>query len=189
MDTKRSGNWIQTYSGIKFFPFDPRSEEITIVDIAHALSMQCRFTGHVKEFYSVAQHSVMVSYYCKKENALWGLLHDASEAYLSDVSRPVKYDWAMDGYRNVEKTLMLKICEKFGLPPDMPEDVRIADNDMCASEGKQLMLRPPVDNWIYNVGNPIEEKLFPESPYESYLSFTSRFNYLTYTHGALNARD
>src|SRR5579885_2784587 len=86
----RHGDWIQTYCGVAFYPLDPRPEEILIEDIAHALSMLCRFTGHVKRFYSVAQHCVYVSHRCDPKDALWGLLHDAAEAYLNDISRPVK---------------------------------------------------------------------------------------------------
>jgi hypothetical protein len=86
----RVGDWIQTYSGRQFWPLDPRVEDVHLEDIAHALSNVCRYTGHVREFYSVAEHSVHVSWSCEPEDALWGLLHDASEAYLADMARPVK---------------------------------------------------------------------------------------------------
>src|SRR5271165_7548492 len=86
----RKGDWIQTYTGRVMYPLDPRPEEINIIDIAHALSNLCRFTGHVRTFYSVAEHSVRVSQHCDPKDALWGLLHDASEAYLADMSRPMK---------------------------------------------------------------------------------------------------
>src|ERR1017187_10636100 len=76
---------ITTFSGIHFWPLLPNPADIRIEDIAHALSNQCRFAGHAREFYSVAEHSVRVSQLCPPEDALWGLLHDASEAYLTDV--------------------------------------------------------------------------------------------------------
>ena len=88
-----------TYTGKEFYPLDPNPADIDIKDIAHALSNCCRFAGHIKSFYSVAQHSVIVSELCEPENALAGLLHDASEAYLSDIARPVKYTEQMEGYR------------------------------------------------------------------------------------------
>ncbi len=87
---KRKGDWMQTCSGLKIWPMDPRPEEICLNDIAHALSMICRFSGHTKKFYSVAEHSVFVSHHVKSENAIYGLLHDSSEAYISDIIRPVK---------------------------------------------------------------------------------------------------
>ena len=80
--------WIQTYTGKKFFPMNPKTEDLDIIDIAHALSMKCRFVGHTKQFYSVAQHSVIVSWNCS--NPHLGLLHDAAEAYLPDVPAPIK---------------------------------------------------------------------------------------------------
>src|ERR1019366_9954250 len=80
---------IRTYSGVRFKPLDP-DPAVGISDIAHALANQCRFGGHSSAFYSVAQHSVRVSEICAAEDALWGLLHDASEAYLVDVPAPLK---------------------------------------------------------------------------------------------------
>ena len=81
MTDERIGSWLQTYTGKKFYPFDPREEEVDILDIAHALSQLCRFGGHTKEFYSVAEHCVLVSMCCPSEVKLLGLLHDAAEAY------------------------------------------------------------------------------------------------------------
>ena len=86
----RTGNWMQTFSGMKYYPHDPRPEDFKIEDIAHALSMLCRYNGQCQEFMSVGQHSVLMSYYVSKENALWALLHDASDAYMGDMIRPIK---------------------------------------------------------------------------------------------------
>ena len=85
--------WIQTYTGRKFHPLRPRVAEVDVRDIAHALSLKCRFGGHCRVFYSVAEHSVRVSRVLEakgRELAVWGLMHDAGEAYLPDVGRPVK---------------------------------------------------------------------------------------------------
>ena len=96
--------WIQTYTGGKFHLLAPRQEEINIVDIAHALSMMCRFTGHVRRFYSVSEHSWHASYLVPKQDALWALLHDASEAYMADMNRPLKHFTAIGpAYLKVEK--------------------------------------------------------------------------------------
>jgi uncharacterized protein len=142
----KTGTYMITYTGKEFYPLHPDPEDINIKDIGHALSNVCRFTGHVSQFYSVAQHCVLVSQICEPENALCGLLHDASEAYLSDIARPVKYTKQMEGYREIEAVLEKAICEKFGTPYPMTKDVKYAD-DMCLlAEGFQLF--KPIPNWV-----------------------------------------
>src|SRR5271170_7300011 len=89
VDPKRA--WIQTYTGGVFHILDPQQNEIYIKDIAHALAMQCRFTGHVRKFYSIAEHCVLGSHIVPKKLALQFLLHDASEAYIADINRPLKH--------------------------------------------------------------------------------------------------
>src|SRR5687767_13374438 len=86
----RKGDWICTYQGIQFWPLDPKPEDVSIIDIAHALSNVCRFGGHSRWFYSVSQHSYYVSLYTRPENALYALLHDAPESYIGDCVRPLK---------------------------------------------------------------------------------------------------
>ena len=107
---------IKTYTGVMFDPLNPDTELIDIVDIAHALSMLCRANGHFKSFYSVGQHSIN----CMKEAKARGysekvqlacLLHDASEAYLSDVTRPVKKE--LPKYLEIEKPLQDAIWAKY----------------------------------------------------------------------------
>ncbi len=90
----RKGDYIATYTGKQFYPLDPRPEDVCLEDIAHSLSNLCRFTGHTDtdRFYSVAQHSVICSTIVAPEAALLALLHDAAEAYLGDISRPLKRD-------------------------------------------------------------------------------------------------
>jgi hypothetical protein len=144
----KKGSWITTYKGHKFYPLDPDPDDIDIMDIAHALSNSCRWTGHVSQFYSVAQHCVLVSQNCKPENALGGLLHDATEAYLSDISRPVKYSEKMDGYRDIEANLEKVISEKYNLPYPMTIDVKKADDDLLLSEAFTFFR--PVPEWASN---------------------------------------
>lgn len=141
----RKGDWMQTATGGVFWPIDPRPEEVDIQDIAHALSNQCRYAGHTLDFYSVAQHSVLVSENVDPKFALWGLLHDASEAYLSDVIRPVKP--SLTNYRALEDRLMRVICERFALPGEgvMPAEVQRVDNAILADEMASLMAFPPKD--------------------------------------------
>lgn len=131
---------IVTKSGRAVNPLDPDPDTILIEDIAHALSNSCRFTGHVSSFYSVAQHSVLVARSLPKEHALWGLLHDASEAYLSDLARPIKqFEGLGATYRRVEKRLMQVIAKKFGLPWPEPKVVKEMDNAVLAAEIHFLM--------------------------------------------------
>ena len=139
---KREGDWIQTYSGIQFWPLDPRPEEVWLKDIAHALSNQCRFAGHCLSFYSVAQHAILVSRSVPKEYAIWGLLHDAAEAYLVDLPRPIKNHSTLGNhYRRAEEYLMRTICTRFGLPVEEPWSVRIADNRVLMTEKRDLLSR------------------------------------------------
>jgi uncharacterized protein len=108
-------SWIQMYSGGKFFPLDPKPEDVKIDDIAHALSNVCRFAGQVKRHHSVAIHSVNVS--CLLENihgkeatdlCLLGLLHDAPEAYFGDIPQPVKK--AIPDFEAIEDRLMSAVA-------------------------------------------------------------------------------
>lgn len=176
--------YIRTFTGKKCWPCDPRPEDIAIEDIAHALSLLCRFTGHVKEFYSVGDHSLRVSELCKPENQLWGLLHDASEAYLADVARPVKRNQEFGVfYKKVETGLMDVICERFGLPRTEPVEVKHYDNRLLRTEQRDLM---PIandgplgdnDRWKDGV-KPLPEPLVPRSSKETEQLFLERFKQL-----------
>jgi len=137
---KDRGDWIQTYTGIKFHPLDPQVQDIDINDIAHSLSNKCRYSGHCKKFYSVAEHSVYVSQYVARESALWGLLHDAGEAYLADVPRPIKP--YLVGFSDLEATVMRVICQRFQIEAEEPEEVSRVDASMLADEMPVLMGKP-----------------------------------------------
>lgn len=133
----RKGDWILTHTGVQFWPLDPRPDEIHIEDIAHSLSLQCRYNGHVKEFYSVAEHCVLVANIVSPRNALWALLHDASEAYITDIPRPIKP--FLQNYEALESVIMDAVCERFGLPYHMPSEVKDIDRRICGDEMDQLM--------------------------------------------------
>lgn len=135
--------YILTFTGKKFHPFDPRPEEIDIEDIAHALSMTCRYSGHCMRFLSVAEHSVHISNRASRANALWGLLHDASEAYLTDIPRPIKYE--MTDYQDLETRVQSVICERFGLSPEMPKEIHQLDLAALKVEFDDNMAVVPVD--------------------------------------------
>jgi hypothetical protein len=144
MRSNAAATWLQTYTGRRFFPLEPNPSDIDIEDIAHALSMQCRFSGHCHRFYSVAEHCFWVSSALPAEYAAWGLLHDAAEAYLVDLARPVKREMA--SYRIAEANLMRAICSRFGLTPVEPVAVKRADEMLLAAEARVLMA-PLVEGW------------------------------------------
>jgi len=166
---------IHTFSGKRFAPLNPDPDDICIEDIAHSLSQQCRFTGHTRKPYSIAQHSYLVSVNCASEDALWGLMHDASEAYLCDIASPVKHSDEMGGYRLAELNLMEVICHKYGLPLDMPESVKVADRRMLITEARDLM--PPAD-W-YELADCYGFTVFPWSAVFSERKFLERYEELT----------
>jgi hypothetical protein len=141
------GDWMQTYTGIAFYPLAPRAEEIHALDIAHGISMQCRYNGHVSRFYSVAEHCVLIAEYlldigASKQIALWGLLHDGTESYVGDMVRPLKKH--MPDFSAAEDVVMGAIRERFGLEQEtMPEGVRMADNRILLDERAALLRTPP----------------------------------------------
>jgi hypothetical protein len=171
----RNGDWMQTISGGQFWPIDPRPEDVRIEDIAHALSMMCRFGGHCTRFYSVAEHSVLVSRAVPAEHALWGLLHDAPEAYVADIVRPAKR--FISGYREVEDRIMLAICQAFGLATEMPPDVKRADNAVLADEAGQIMGPAPA---VWTLPEPPSGAIIVGlSPNDAKAAFLARFDELT----------
>jgi hypothetical protein len=139
MRSNAAATWLQTYTGRRFFPLEPNPSDIDIEDIAHALSLQCRFSGHCHRFYSVAEHCFWVSSSVPVEYAAWGLLRHAPRAYLAD--RLVK-----PAYRIAEANLMRAICSRFGLTPVEPVAVKRADEMLLAAEARVLMA-PLVEGW------------------------------------------
>ena len=173
VNKETSSSWIQTFTGQRFNPINPDPVTINIEDIAHALSNICRFTGHSSVFYSVANHAVLVSYICNHEFALYGLLHDSSEAYLSDIASPVKRSADFSSYRQIEKTLQTAIYKKFGLTDPEPEDIKRADLMLLATEASQLMDPLRVD-WVQPM-KPLPFKIVPLPPNEAKRLFMQRF--------------
>lgn len=139
-----AGPYIQTVSGRRFNPLDPDPNEIDIEDIATALSHQCRFGGHCRTFYSVAQHSCLVSDLVAgtgagRRTALWALLHDACEAYLVDLPHPLKHRSELGAlYAAAETGLHEAICSRFGLPVEAPDGVKQIDRSLLAAERREL---------------------------------------------------
>lgn len=165
--------WIQTWSGKKFSFENATPEMIDILDIGHALSNTCRFAGHVKSFYSVAQHSVLVSNYVHPALALMGLLHDSSEAFLNDIPSPIKHSDIFAGYREMENKLQTMIYQKFGINSPEHPLVKQVDLQMLATEKRDLLGKEPED-WGLKY-EPFIEKIEPWSPTEAKHEFLKRF--------------
>ncbi len=176
MAETRHGDWLQTYTGKRFWPMDPRSQEVDIRDIAHALSMQCRYAGHCRRFYSVAEHSTLIARWLvgkQRDAALYGLLHDASEAYLVDVPRPVKP--YLTGYAAAEERVMAAVWAHFSLDPDVPPIVKQADDRILADE---LVNMTRMD-WHARHADPLGVPMMYWSPAEAEREFLATFEALT----------
>ncbi len=124
--------YLSTFSGKKFFPFNPHPDQIDIVDIAHGLSLLCRFSGQCPTFFSVAEHSIYVADGLPDNLKLAGLLHDSSEAYLADLPRPVKV--GIPEYKSLEKSVEAVIAQKFNLEFPTSASVMRADRAVLKHE-------------------------------------------------------
>lgn len=177
MFNERVGDWIQSASGLQVYPLDPRPEEIRIGDIAHALSHVCRFAGHSRFFYSVAQHSVLASLAATPASALPALLHDAAEAYMGDIARP----WKRFLYvrvpgrgtefiaplKSMEHELLAVILSALGCPPETDpvwEPVAEIDMRLLATEARDLM-SPMHDEWSNTFKKSPCEARYAYNPY------------------------
>jgi len=168
-----TGTWLRG----RFYPLDPRPEEVKIEDIAAGLSKQCRFNGHIDRFYSVAEHSVIASTLTTDIHlARWLLMHDAPEAYIGDMVRPLKA--VIPQFQAIEDRIMTVIAEKFGLDGEMPDEVKVIDNVMCSTEKRDLIPgSPPWANMppALLTMEITEREVLPE---EARLMFMRRFHEL-----------
>lgn len=183
-------SFMKTYTGKTFFVTEPERTDFNISDVAHALSNLCRFGGHTKHFYSVAQHAIMVSDIVGSltDNdpslMLWGLMHDATEAYMIDLPTPIKN--VMPQYRKREDKLMDLLIVAFKLPPhgeakQLPEVVKKADRVALVTEARQLMRRG-VSDWSveYKTLKPYKVLISNMTPSEAKTAFLTRYSELLY---------
>ena len=141
-----SNIWTQTSRDIRFDLAEPNPDDVDMEDIAHALSQICRFTGHTKVFYSVAQHSCLackeaVRRNCHSDVVKWALMHDTAEAYTGDISRPVRNLLGTD-IAEIEGRIYSAIVQRFNLPFMIPEEVFEIDNALLHTEALQLLGEP-----------------------------------------------
>lgn len=167
--------WIQTYTGRAFNVFTCKPEDVAIEDIAHALSMICRFAGHTRKFYSVGQHSILVASILPDNLKLAGLLHDASEAYLVDLPRPIKYN--MPEYQLIEKSVESVIAQAFNLPNPLPKEVKCADSMLLCTEYNQLMgkIHDDFASFTYMPNGPSVLEIQPWTPDQTEETFLDMF--------------
>jgi hypothetical protein len=175
----RRGNWFLLASGRRFWPLDPRPSDIFIEDIAHALGNICRFGGHSDRFYSVAQHSLLVESFVEEPFKRSALLHDAPEAFIGDMIRPLKY--SIPQYREIENNLWRVIAEKFGLHLHLDHSIKDADNKALRTE--QYSLFPEMEK-IFEADplakgfSPAGIVVNPMSPFTARTLFLRRFQEL-----------
>lgn len=187
--------WMQTFTGLVFDPIAPTVDMIVIEDIAHALSNLCRFAGHTRWHYSVAEHSerasraildpFVVSRWEGRESlplpdgitseamARAALLHDAAEAYLVDIPSPIKRH--LTGYKELEARVEGVICERFGVPVALLHHplVKYIDQVMLATEKRDLFL-PPRRSWE-QLPDPHRHVILPRAAFSAKTAFLSRF--------------
>lgn len=177
IDEDRGPN-VQMYSGKPFYVLDPRPEEVDIEDIAHSLSNQCRYNGHSKVFYSVAQHSVLVSQLCPEKYALEGLLHDATECYIGDIISPMKV--VLPEVGKIEQGVWEAVAKKFNLPMQESQPVKEADMKALRIEFRDVVTKPNGCDWA---GVRPYTGSFPEisasPPWLAKFDFINRYNQIT----------
>jgi len=129
---------MRTYSRQTVYPFNPNPSDFTIDVVAHALSLKCRFNGQCREFYSVAQHSVIVSNACSPENQLWGLFHELDEVFLPDIPTPIKHH--IKEWKELSKKHLNAGADAFGLHRLMPDEVKEMDLRALSTEREDIMV-------------------------------------------------
>jgi uncharacterized protein len=173
------GPFLQTVSGRWVNPFDPDPDQLDAGDIARALANQCRFGGHSRVFYSVAQHSVILSQLVEQrggdiEDVFAALMHDATEAYLGDMPHPLKHRSPLGAaFKGAEEHLGHAIRARFRIKPDVPEIKRV-DRALLASERRAFS----AERWHWpelEGVEPLEIKLTAWLPDQAAQAFTQRF--------------
>lgn len=163
----QSGAWLDLCA--------PAASEFTIEDIAHGLANLCRYAGQCRGFYSVAEHSLLVTEVAT-EHQFEALLHDAAEAFLGDITRPLKQ--MLPDYRRIEQAVQAAIFERFGLPAKLPAAIKEADLKVLAAEQRQIM-PDGTDEWAAREGiEPAAVTVRNLSPQEAKEEFLNRFEQL-----------
>jgi len=168
--------FLTTFTGRKVDYANPQPDQINIIDIATALSRECRYAGHASHFYSVTQHSVLCSRIALPEFAIEVLLHDAAEAYLKDIPSPLKA--MLPDYKLLEERFDQAVRVHFGLPEQPSPAVKEADNILLVTEirdlfGGRVLHKTPI------AAEPMSGRIWPLSPETAKDQFMDRFNFLS----------
>ena len=169
--------WLQTYTGRAFDYENPTPDMVCIEDVAHALAHSSRFNGHASTFFSIAQHSILVSQQLPSHLRLQGLLHDAHEAYVGDVVAPLKRCAGMEAYCAIERRVQAVVAQAFGIPPELDPKVREADLRMLISERNVLFGTPPYPWGVKNP--PFNIEIQPVPPLSAKLLFLTEYRICT----------
>jgi len=176
----RLGLHMHVFTGKFVFPCDLREGEVDIRDIAHHLSMQCRFAGATIDFVSVAEHSWIASYFEPEVDPLEKLMHDAAETYIQDWIRPIKYLPELAPiYRALEEPIEKVIAKKFGLKYPFPPSVKRADETVVTMEVRDNIANPDKGTLHEEMAIPPHIKLKRWSPKKAEAMFLKRFKELT----------
>ena len=185
------GPWMQTCTGHKFFPGDPRPEEVQLQVIAHGLAAQRRYggQGHLDKHYSVAEHSVHIARHMfhngyPPKHALVGLLHDAAEAYVMDLPVAAK-DAVGDAYRMVERNVQAAIWARFGLEKvalAARHDVKLLDKRIVPTEKAAVLCHPTLHRWVYEELEPLPVTIGFWAPVQAYQRFLGWYQALTWAY-------
>jgi len=167
------GPWITTALRGRFYPLDPTPEEVHLDDIACSLSNLCRYNGHCDRFYSVAEHSVIMANQLKGNESRWALLHDAPEAYIGDMVRPLRS--IIPYFSEMDARIMRVIAKRFGLAgTEIPAPVLALDYAMCSTEKRDLLCGAEV--WPrMPPALPIQISLETVPPAQAYGMFLRKF--------------
>ena len=166
--------YVSTFLGNRFYPAAPRIEDVHIEDIAHGLAFQCRFNGQTRAFYSVAQHSLLVAGLVPARLRLAALLHDAAEAYLGDMVKPLKA--LFPEFSQLEEGVMAIIGERFGVTGFRNPAIKRADLIALATEKRDLMPHS-CEPWATLAGiTPVPVRIRPLAPHEAKAAFLERFH-------------
>jgi len=164
---------LMVHTGRFVDPLNLTADDIDIEDIAHALAHTCRYGGHCSRFYSVAEHCVILSHLVAEEFAIYALLHDAYEAYSSDVPDPVKSK--LTAYQQAENEGLAVILDKWGLVPYILPNIKKADKRLMLNESAELMPRPFTHKHLYPYNSDEIPPIIGLTPAEAKESFLNRF--------------
>ena len=178
LSEQRRGDYFKTRTRQRFYIQDMRPEDISIEDIASSLSMKCRFNGHCSAYYSVAEHCVHIARACPPMYALEGLLHDASEAILVDLPRPIKYLPEFEIFRTMEAKIDQLIADKFKLIFPWPDPVKELDDLMCGVEAFHLMDAEHDPDWADRMTTAVTDMAQNYSPLRFWRPNQAKYQFL-----------